>query len=197
MQTAIAGGYAVSKRNLITGTVTTEIELAAKARGYLSIELPQATFQQFVSIFESLSFELLRLWLTAYPLSLGKRSVDLKTILDLPDKDAITQVVVKKELNEVFYDRPAGWFAYLEEKVNLGCPTLDEVDQVAEIKASRDILVHNRGIANKTYEWKAGRRARYRDGERMEIPETYHRESWDLLKKLVSDISDAAIAKAT
>jgi hypothetical protein len=121
--------------------------------------------------------------------------VDFKAILEAPDKDAIILLAVNKELNEVLYERPASWFAYLEDKVKLGCPTADEIDRIAEAKASRDALVHNRGIAGKTYESKAGRFARYKDGERIDISEPYHRQIWELIRKVVADISNTAIAK--
>jgi hypothetical protein len=62
-------------------------------------------------------------------------------------------------------------------------------------KASRDVLVHNKGIANKTYESKAGNLARFREGEELDIPEDYHRETWELIHKVVADVSNAAIAK--
>ncbi len=78
---------------------------------------------------------------------------------------------------------------------NLGCPTADEIEKLAEIKASRDILVHNNGIANATYVSKAGTRARYLDGEKLEIPEHYHRASWETINKAVRDVSTAAIGK--
>lgn len=71
-----------------------------------------------------------------------------------------------------------------------------EIERVAEAKASRDALVHNKGIASRTYETKAGRLARFKDGERIDVPEQYHRETWELIRKLVSDLSNAAIAKA-
>ena len=67
--------------------------------------------------------------------------------------------------------------------------------KIAEAKASRDVLVHNRGVASKTYESKAGKLARYKDGQRIDIPEYYHRQTWELLRKVVMDISNAAIAK--
>lgn len=191
----IAAGHTFTIRNTRTGTVTTQTELAAKSRGYVAEQLAEATFEQFISIFESFFFDFLTLWLKAYPKSLGSKKVDFKFILDLPDKDAITELVVKKELNEVLYDRPAAWFTFLEEKAKLGCPTADEIKQVAEAKASRDLLIHNRGIANKTYESKAEHFARFREGERIDIPEHYHRATWELFRKLVSDISSAALAK--
>lgn len=192
---AIAAGQTLSIRNMTTGTVTTHADLAGKARGYVAEQLAEATFQQFISIFEDFFLDLLRLWLLAYPQSLGGKKVDFQAVLDAPDKDAIALLVINKELNEILYDRPAGWFKYLEDKAKLGCPTADEIDRIAEAKASRDVLVHNRGVTSKIYESKAGRFARHKDGQRMDIPEHYHRETWELIRKVISDISNAGIAK--
>jgi hypothetical protein len=193
----VQGGQVFSVRYPTTGTVRTQAELAAKAQGYLAEQVAEATFQQFISIFENYFFDLLHLWLMAYPKNLIGKKVDFKAVLDAPDKDAITLLVVCKELTEVLYERPTGWFAYLEDKVKLGCPTPDEIVQVAEAKATRDMLVHNRGMANKIYESKAGKLARYKDGQRIEILEPYHRATWELLFKVITDISNATIAKVS
>jgi hypothetical protein len=160
-------------------------------------QLAEATFQQFIAIFENYFFDLLRSWLIAYPRNLIGKQVDFKAVLDAPDKEAITLLVVNKELNEILYDRPARWFAYLEDKAKLGCPTANEIDRIAEAKASRDVLVHGRGVASKAYQSKAGLLARYKDGERIDIPEHYHRETWELIRKVVTEISNAAIAKVS
>jgi hypothetical protein len=193
---AIAAGQTFSLQNATTGSVTTQADMPGKARGYLTVQLAESTFQQFISILESFFIDLLRLWLMAYPQSLSGKKVDFQAILDAPDKHALTLLVVNKELNEVLYDRPAGWFRYLDDKVKLGCPTPDEIEQIAEAKASRDVLVHNRGVASKIYEAKAGRLARYKDGHRIDIPEPYHRQTWELLRKVIADVSNAAIGKA-
>jgi hypothetical protein len=58
----IAAGHTFSVRNMTTGTVTTQVELASKAREYVAEQLAEATFQQFISIFEDFFFDLLRLW---------------------------------------------------------------------------------------------------------------------------------------
>src|SRR5205814_636010 len=92
----IAAGHTFTVRNMTTGTVTTQVDLATRARGYVAKQVTEATFQQFVSLFETF-FDLLRLWLTAYPRSLGGKRIEFKTVLDAPDKDAITQLVVDKE----------------------------------------------------------------------------------------------------
>jgi len=192
---AIDNGDTFSIRNMATGTVTTHVELVQKSRGYVAEQLAEATFQQFISIFESYFFDLVRLWLTEYPQNLSARKVDFRDVLAAPDKDAITAHVVSKEVNEILYDRPTAWFEYLEDKAKLGCPTPEEIAKIAEAKASRDVLVHSRGVAGKAYESKAGNLARYKDGERIDIPEHYHRETWVLLRKVIADLSNAAIAK--
>jgi len=104
--------------------------------------------------------------------------------------------VVDKEVNERKYEGLADWFVNLERLANLGCPTTEEIETLAEIKASRDILVHNNGMANAIYVEKAEQRARYQAGQRLEIPEQYHRESRETIRKVVNDLSTAAIAKA-
>jgi hypothetical protein len=191
----VDGGKSFSSQSTTTGTVTTQSDLVGKSHAYVAGHLTEATFLQFISIFENFFFDLVRLWLTAYPKNLSGKKVDFEDVLAAPDKDAITAQVVGRELNEFLYKRPAGWFDYLEEKAKLGCPTRDEVAEVAERKASRDVLVHNRGVASKTYESKAGSLARYSDGQRIDIPEQYHRKTWELLRKVVADVSDAAAAK--
>jgi hypothetical protein len=192
----IAAGNTLSIHNHMTGTTTTHVDLVGKLRGYVAEQLAEATFQQFITIFENFLFELLRLWLVAHPKSLGAKTVEFRRILDAPDIAAITLQVVNHELNEVFYERPAEWFKYLESKVKLGCPTADEIARIAEAKASRDVLVHNRGVANTVYESKASHLARYKNGERIDIPENYHRQTWELLGKVVSDTASAALGKA-
>ena len=100
-----------------------------------------------------------------------------------------------RELNEIKYERVADWFAYLERIAKLGVPTAEEIERLAEIKAGRDILVHNKGVVNATYLSKAGKCARFAVGQRLDIDLEYHLASWEAIKKLVSDLSAAMIEK--
>jgi hypothetical protein len=196
LQQIVKEGRKFTFRNLTTGTRVDEQVLLGRAQLYVTDYLMSSTFQHFVALYEDFFFELLRLWLLAYPLSLSRKQVEMGAVLRAPDKSAVVLAVVGKELNELKYEKLSDWFAYLERLVKLGCPTADEIEQLAEIKASRDILVHNNGIANATYISKAGNRARCNDGERLEIPEQYHRASWETTRKVIRDISAAAIARA-
>jgi hypothetical protein len=192
----VKAGATFTNQNPATGTVTPQGDLVARAVKYVAGPLAEATFQQFLAIIETFVLDLLRLWLLAYPQGLGAKQVLFKDILDAPDKDSVTLLVVNRELNDILYQRPKDWFANLEARVKLGCPTADEIDQIAEAKASRDVLIHNRGVANKIYLVKAGKLARFQDGDLLDIPEPYHREVWELLCKVVADVADAAVARA-
>ena len=182
-------------RNPTTGTHVDQRALLDRSQRYVAGYLTSSTFQHFVSLFEDFVFELLRCWLSAYPASLSKKQVEMGAVLNCPSKSAIILTVVDRELNELKYERLADWFAYLERLTKLGCPTADEIEKLTEIKASRDILVHNNGIANATYLSKAGTRARKKEGEKLGIPAAYHLASWETINKAVHDISVAANSK--
>lgn len=188
-------GRTFTFRNPATGTSVDHHALLGRTQLYVTDYLTSSTFQHFVSLFEDFVFELLRLWLASYPGSLSKKQIEMSAVLKAPDKSAIVLAVVEKELNELKYERLADWFTYLDRLARLGCPTADEIETLTEIKASRDILVHNNGIANATYTAKAGVKARHRDGEKLEIPEQYHRASWESIHKVVRDLSAAVIGK--
>jgi hypothetical protein len=195
MQRTVKEGRRFTIRNMTTGTSADEQTLLGLAQQYITEYHTSFTFQHFVSLFEDWLFELLRLWLLAYPRSLAGRQVDFLAVLQAPDKAAIALAVVDKELNDLKYKRVSEWFAYLEKLAHLGTPTADEIERLAEIKASRDILVHNKGVVNATYLAKAGARSRYHLGERLEIPGRYHRETWETIRRLVQDVSEAAHKK--
>jgi hypothetical protein len=170
-------GRRFSITDRLTGNVMNQDSIPALAQQYISDYHTSFTFQHFVSLFEHFFFDLARLWLSAYPESLSSRGLTFGEVLKAPDKSAITQSVVDRVLNEISYQRVADWFTYLDRLVKLNCPTAGEIERLAEIKASRDVFVHNRGIANAIYVAKAGGRARAGDGDALELTERYHRES--------------------
>lgn len=193
----VESGFRFTIRNRATGSTTSQVELVSKAIGYIDKQLAEAVFIQFLSQFEIFVVDLLRLWLVEYPRSLGNKQISFKQILDSVDKDAIVVLMVDKEINELLYERPTTWFEYLEEKLKIDPPRSDAIERIAEAKATRDVIVHNRGIVNKIYEIKSGRFARFKNGDAIEINEKYHRDTWDLIREIVAEISGAAIRKIT
>src|SRR5438105_4322045 len=85
VKAVVRAGRRFSVRNGATGTTTTQTDLVNKAPAYVDEQLTEATFQQFLSIFENYFFDLLRFWLVAYPQNLSGKKVDFKLVLDAPD----------------------------------------------------------------------------------------------------------------
>jgi hypothetical protein len=78
----------------------------------------------------------------------------------------------------------------------INSPNQADAEQFAEIKATRDVLVHGQGIANAYYVDKAGKLARAQPGQPLDIPGPYHQASWELICKLVRDIGSEIAVKA-
>jgi hypothetical protein len=187
-------GFTIHNRT--TGTVLNEKVLLDRAQGYVSGQLATGTFKESFAIFEEFLFGLLRLWLTTYPGSLSDLQVTFGRILKVGTVSALTQDLIGERLNRRQYQGVKDWFKYLNAQMALGVPSADQIDRIAELKASRDILEHHQGIVTNEYRRKSGRLARFNAGQQLEIPESYHRESWTLLRNVIGDIADAAAMKA-
>ncbi len=209
IQRLVAEGQVIHIDNLDTGDKTDGSTLAGYVQGYVRGYLAEAIVQHYVSLFEEYTFGLIGFWLMAYPkgivgldddegddrLKRSDRTVPLSFITENPDRDCILRAVVDRELDRLKYRRVAAWFDYLDKRAHLGAPSAEQIERLTEMKAARDILVHNRGIVNATYLAKVGSRARYVEGARLEIIEPYLRDCWQLITDVVRDTSESAIAK--
>jgi len=194
-QGLVAGGHKVVAQNLATGTTIDQDELVRLEPQYVRQYLTTFTFRQFVSTFEVFLFNLLQQVFLHNPWQFAKARLELDVVLKARDREEIIAGVIAKQLNELKYESLRDWFGALDKALKLGCPTDDEIDALAEVKATRDILEHNAGVVNETYVRKAGKRARYAVGDRVEVAEAYHLESWRLIKKVVTDVAGAAAAR--
>jgi hypothetical protein len=181
--------------NKITHSRMTEQELLPVAQASVSDYLPKAAIQQFASLSETFLTDLIRLWLTEYPQHL-KGQVDVQTIVAAPDKASILRGLVEQYVLAMSYKRASEWFKQLHTIVAINYPTAREIDQYAEFKATRDVFVHNRGIATEAYLDKAGALARTTGGLSLELTDSYLHEAWRLCRKIATDVGNAAATKA-
>jgi hypothetical protein len=191
----VAAGRQFTVQNAVTGLVADQTQIASRVPRYLEGYLIPATFQQIISSFEAFFFDLLGLWLTAHPGSLYRRQVDLETILTAGDNSAILRGVIERELNDLKYRRIADWFDFLRKLVSIPGPSDDEAVALAEAKASRDILVHNKGVVNAVYVAKSGKTARYSAGDLLELPDPYFRATAELIDKVIANLTATVAAK--
>lgn len=188
-------GRKIRLDNKVTGSVVNERDLLAVAQTAANDYLPSATVQQFVSLTESFLTDLVRLWLTEYPQHL-KGQVDVQTIVAAPDKPSILQPLIDQYVLGMGYKRPAEWFKQLSGIVALNHPGNADIEQFSEFKATRDVFVHNRGIATAIYVEKAGLRARAVADAPLDLPDEYVHDGWRLCARIVTDVGTDAAAKA-
>ncbi len=131
-------------------------------------------------------------------LSIDGKPVDKNVGLDLVLKsatiDELLDSVIQKRLLAAFYGSPEQYFNYIESVLSIKIEK-DVKDSYAEIKATRDIVVHNSGIANATYILKARKRARARSGESLETDRAYFTDSIQIMKHLAVSVYSKTVKK--
>ncbi|MBY0232733.1 MAG: hypothetical protein K2W96_25920 [Gemmataceae bacterium] len=192
---SVAAGHRVEVASAVAGGKIDQDALSALADAYLRKFLITSSLRDLVSVFESFLFRFLRRLLDRNAWQFAKAQLEFDVLLRAADLDEAKDAVLGKQLNELRFKNVREWFAAIEKTIALGCPDADEIEQVAEIKASRDIMEHADALVNLTYVRKAGGKARYAVGEVMEIDDDYHLAAWRLMLKIADDMAAAVEAR--
>jgi len=109
--------------------------------------------------------------------------IPIDIFLDNESRDDVIRRFVMLRCEGLMFSKPA---EYLAKAATVMSIELDEEDinNFLEIKATRDIIIHNSGRINKIYIEKAGKKGRGSDGEVLEIDMKYFKHVLVSLKKL-------------
>lgn len=179
--------------------VGTTDEILARFNHYKQSYLYNLILRLIVSHFESIFFNLLSILLTHYPKHLisktDRKQIDIKEVINSCDKNEIVKHIIEKQLDGLKYKRVREWFEYLYDIVNIKHLSDEDIGRFAEIKATRDLLVHNEGIVNKIYIDKAGKYHRAKEGEKIEVTHNYIVNSYKLINKTREHVFTETINK--
>ncbi|MBH0194357.1 MAG: hypothetical protein HP494_01875 [Nitrospira sp.] len=129
--------------------------------------------------------DLIRAIVLKYPQKLGsKRMIALQTILEASSIEEIHVRATDALLNELSYKSPGEFAASAQQLLSVNLFECPSFHKYMEIKASRDIFIHNRGIANEIYERKAGSHMRVRSGMYLPADTVYFLESYEACLQL-------------
>ena len=115
------------------------------------------------------------------------KKIDIEDVIDASDKDEIVEKIIRKNIITVFYASPQKQKDYFEKVLGV---KIDEHywDEWFEIKATRDIIVHNAGVINEVYMEKSKANAKWKLGDTINIDENLFGETVANLKSIIGKL---------
>ncbi len=158
---------------------------------FIHRELYENIIVNTVSQFEAYLFEVLRIIISTYPkkLTLNVKGVEvshaipLELLLNTNNLSEIIDQVIDRRLNEVSYASPKEYLEYLGKIAGIDTTDPAFLDYL-EIKATRDLLIHNSGVINEIYLSKSGVKKRGEIGQLLLIDTKYFDFCMATLKRL-------------
>jgi hypothetical protein len=133
-----------------------------------------------VTIVEALLGDVIRTVVTRFPHKLGaKRTIPLQQVLEAKSLEDVHLRACDTLVNDLSYKSPREFAESLATLLSINLLECPAFHKYVELKATRDIYIHNRGIANETYLRKADSHARASMGRMLPIDIHYFLESYE------------------
>ena len=176
---------------------STVVEMLKKT---LRTDLFASSLSSCISTFEVFLQEVVFLVLQNKPKKLlieksDKTPVSLEMLINASSKEEVIDKVILNKIITLFYASPKDYFnklkAYLEIKIDE-----DLFYSFIEMKATRDLIVHNDSRVNQVYVEKCGSYARTKNTKQI-IPcnKTYYESCVSVLKRLIKSIYEQTAKK--
>lgn len=174
-------------------------------RQSIKTDMYSSSLGNCISIVEFFLGQLVYFVLKKYPPKLlldvnGKTKQDdsnvaLKSILEASSLDDVIESIIQKKVANLFYASPNDYLQYLKNVLDISIVESDFYNYV-EVKATRDLIVHNNKKVNDIYIKKAGDYARVTNTCQMiPVNKTYYEKSVCNMKKLIRTIYIEAAKK--
>lgn len=135
---------------------------------------------QLVTIMEAMLGDIVRAVTIRYPQKIGsKRTVSLQIVLESTSVEEIHLRATDALLNDLSYKSPLEFAESLEQLLSVNLMECPAFHRYVEVKATRDIFIHSRGMANDIYVRKAGSHARVKSGQQLPSDIQYFLESYE------------------
>jgi hypothetical protein len=181
------GQPAIARRNAT--------ELSSLLKRFANEELFANLLVTAVSRFEFYLADVLGLFLRRAPEKLlrGPRGGDsgkpvpLQLVIDAENLEELYEELIEQRIQAIFYAEPKEYCTYFNAISELEIPE-ESFGQFFEIKATRDLIVHNSLMVNDLYKKKAGASSRGEVGDRLKVKKDYFEASLSAMKKLSGTI---------
>lgn len=148
---------------------------------------------QLVTLVETMLGDVVRAVVVRYPHKLGaKRNISIQAVLESTTIDEVHLRATDAMLNELAYKSPNEFAEAVQPLLSVNLLECPAFYRYVEVKATRDIFIHNRGIANDVYVRKAGSHARVKSGMPLPADTQYFLESYEYCLQ-IADWLEAAL----
>ena len=179
-------GWQPNKQAILSEKKYKKEELLKRYQFLAFHQLPVNGLVQLVTIVESVLSDIIRAVILKYPKKLGsKRTVKLQMVLEASTIEEVHLQATDSLLNELAYKSPAELAEAVKPLLSLNLLECPSFHKYMEIKASRDIFIHNRGVVNVIYLRKAGSHARAAENTQLPADISYFLESYESCLQMV------------
>jgi hypothetical protein len=159
--------------------------LANRYQQLAGVTLPLNGIVHLVVIMEAMLSEIVRAIVRRYPHKLGsKRTIALESVLDSTSMDEVYIRATDAVLHDLSYLSPKEFAEEFRKLTDISLLESAPFLKYLEIKATRDVCIHNQFIANVIYERKAGSHRRVKAGMKLPIDIQYFMESYETCLQL-------------
>lgn len=178
-------GYRPDKTSILSTRKYTKEELLGRYQFLAFQQMPVNGLAQLVTITEALLGDIVRNVIVRYPQKLGaKRTIQLQAVLESQSLEELHLKATDSLLNELSYKSPSEFSEALDNLLSINLLECPAFHKYIELKATRDIHVHNRGVVNETYLKKASSHARARMNHFLPVDIPYFLESYEACLQL-------------
>ena len=155
-------------------------------------QLPINGIYQLVASIEALLGDILRDTLIEFPVKISsKKKLDFELVLEAKSLEEIKINLVNLIINELAYKSPKDFAEEFNKYVGINLLEKPPFHKYIELKATRDIYIHNQGVANEIYLSKADTLARVKSGQYLPITIQYFLQSYECCLQITEILDDS------
>lgn len=149
-------------------------------------DLPVDGIVKLTTIIESMLSELLNLVFLKYPQKISDKNLILTSkVFEFESLYELQEYVFKKILNDLAYKSPEDFIKEFKNYTGVDLSLSEAYSHYMEVKACRDLIIHNKGIINEIYLRKTKTLARGQDGQTIICDHIYFLTAFEICIQLI------------
>jgi hypothetical protein len=173
-------GYKPTKEAILSTHTYKKDDLVQRYNHLTYYQIPVNGIFQLATIMEVMFTEVVRSVVRSFPEKMGsKRQIPVSVVLKSGSIEQIQIAATDTFLNELSYKSPREFAKEVENLLSVNLLECAAYHSYIEMKATRDVLIHNAGYANEVYVSKAGSHARVARGVELPMDQVYFLECYE------------------